>query len=74
MEAVPYRECLPTVAPFDALVGRSIGTGWRRVINEAMGGALGCTHLRELLGAMGHGSSANNQRGAVAQTTRKRRS
>lgn len=51
--AAPYADC-STVAPsFQALVGKSVARGWRHSVNEALSGALGCTHLRELLLAMG---------------------
>jgi len=31
------------------LVGATLGRGWRRAIEHALGGTLGCAHLRELL-------------------------
>jgi hypothetical protein len=33
----------------NALIGARIGKGWRKTINEHLGGIKGCTHLRELL-------------------------
>jgi hypothetical protein len=49
MPAVPYPTC-PGVRPnYDRLVGACIGSGWRRSVNEAVGGIQGCTHVRELL-------------------------
>jgi len=31
------------------LKGQRMGPGWRKVINEHIGGTEGCTHLREML-------------------------
>ncbi len=43
-----------TVAPaFQKLVGASLTQGWRKAVSEAVGGQLGCTHLKELLGPVG---------------------
>ena len=53
MPVTPFDECQGAKPPVDKLVGASIGSGWRKVINEAMGRELGCTHLRELLFGMG---------------------
>ena len=48
----PYRMC-PTAAPnFTRLVGMKIKAGFLREANHAVGGAVGCTHLRELLQQM----------------------
>lgn len=52
MPNTPFTECQPAALPMDGLVGVSIGRGWRRAIEAAMGGVAGCTHLRELLSAM----------------------
>lgn len=49
MPATPFAECQQARAPFSRLIGRTLGRGWRRAIDEAMGGIQGCTHLRELL-------------------------
>lgn len=43
------REAAPSMAKLE---GVRIGLGWRREINKRVGGTLGCTHLRELLGPM----------------------
>ncbi|WP_414708625.1 DUF2889 domain-containing protein [Ramlibacter sp.] len=32
-----------------AMVGVRMGPGWRQALEKALGGAKGCTHLRELL-------------------------
>lgn len=51
-EHAPYGIC-PEAAPgMEKLKGIRIGAGWRREINKRVGGTLGCTHLRELLGPM----------------------
>jgi hypothetical protein len=53
MDATPYRIC-PGVAPnFSALAGLRIEGGFIRRAMERVGGAAGCTHLRELLQQMG---------------------
>ena len=31
------------------LIGHTLGRGWRKTIDEALGGTRGCAHLRELL-------------------------
>jgi len=48
MANAPFGECQGATPPLQRLVGARIGAGWRRVINEAMGGIRGCSHLREL--------------------------
>lgn len=53
MLSTPFGECSTAAAPVERLVGASIGKGWRRTIDEAMGGVGGCTHLRELISALG---------------------
>jgi hypothetical protein len=59
----PFHEC-PGAAPgVAALTGASMGKGWRAAISERLGGTLGCTHVRELLNAMG--SAAAQSMGAV---------
>lgn len=48
----PYALC-PGAAPnFARLAGLRIGPGFNRAVNERVGGVLGCTHLREVLGQM----------------------
>jgi hypothetical protein len=45
----PFTMC-PNVTPnFEKLVGLRIGLGWRKAVNERVGGALGCTHIVDLL-------------------------
>ncbi|MBI3708189.1 MAG: DUF2889 domain-containing protein [Proteobacteria bacterium] len=49
----PFQLC-PDITPrFAALVGLTIGSGWRRQIRERLGGVHGCTHLVDLLGPLG---------------------
>lgn len=51
-EHTPYAIC-PQAAPnFARLAGLTIGPGFNRSVAERVGGVLGCTHLRELLGQM----------------------
>lgn len=52
MPSVPFETCPSVMPAHQGLVGAQIGKGWRRVVNENVGGVLGCTHLRELLMAM----------------------
>lgn len=48
--AAPFAECQQaTGAPMQKLVGLTMGRGWRKAINDAIGGVGGCTHLRELV-------------------------
>jgi hypothetical protein len=48
----PYAIC-PQAAPnFSRLAGVTIGPGFNRAVKERVGGALGCTHLREVLAQM----------------------
>ena len=46
----PFQECqAPAGEPMQKLVGLTMGPGWRRMIEGAIGGVAGCTHLRELV-------------------------
>lgn len=49
MPATPYGTCQTAAPAFQKLVGARIGAGWRRAVNSAVGGTVGCTHVRELL-------------------------
>jgi len=51
-EHAPYAICPAAAPPMNRIKGLRIGPGWHREINRRVGGALGCTHLRELLGPM----------------------
>lgn len=49
MESSPYPDCLKAPARFKDLIGASVGPGWRKRVQAAVGGTAGCTHARELL-------------------------
>jgi hypothetical protein len=49
MPATPYTTCGTAMPAYQGLVGKQIGAGWRKAVNEAVGGVQGCTHVRELL-------------------------
>lgn len=49
----PYPACSEAVSAFAPLIGLTIGPGWKKRIKEQVGGAAGCVHLSELLGAIG---------------------
>lgn len=49
MAAHPYEACLGAPPSFQALVGKSVGPGWRKTVQACVGGVNGCTHVRELL-------------------------
>ena len=47
---VPSRECFKaTGEPMRKLIGLTMGPGWRKAIDGAIGGVAGCTHMRELV-------------------------
>jgi hypothetical protein len=47
---VPFVEChQATGEPMRKLIGLTMGPGWRKAIEGAIGGVGGCTHLRELV-------------------------
>lgn len=47
---VPSQECFKaTGEPMRKLIGLTIGPGWRKAIDGAIGGVAGCTHMRELV-------------------------
>lgn len=49
-DATPFGECQKAAdAPMRKLVGLTMGPGWRKKIEGAIGGVAGCTHLRELV-------------------------
>ncbi|MEX2130090.1 MAG: DUF2889 domain-containing protein [Pseudohongiellaceae bacterium] len=48
-ESSPFEMC-PNIAPnYKALIGITMGAGWRKAIRQKVGGTDGCTHLTELL-------------------------
>jgi Protein of unknown function (DUF2889) len=49
MAVAPFAECQQAQPPMRRMIGRTLGRGWRKAIEEALGGTQGCTHLRELL-------------------------
>ncbi len=46
---VPYVPCESALPAYQALIGKKIGKGWRRAVQDSVGGVKGCTHLCELL-------------------------
>jgi hypothetical protein len=52
MNAYPNATCPMAVDPMRGLIGVRIGAGWQQDVRKHIGGALGCTHLRELLAPM----------------------
>jgi len=49
MAAAPFPECQQAKPPMTRLIGHTLGRGWRKAIEHALGGTQGCAHLRELL-------------------------
>jgi hypothetical protein len=49
MPAAPFPECQQAKPPMSRLIGCTLGRGWRKAIEHALGGTQGCAHLRELL-------------------------
>jgi hypothetical protein len=49
MDDIPHGDCPLALPPMDALVGARLSAGWRRTIEEKLGGTAGCAHVRELL-------------------------
>ena len=47
--SAPYDACFGVARHYAGLVGERIGPGWRRAVQQCVGGTRGCTHLRELL-------------------------
>jgi hypothetical protein len=52
-DATPFDICPEAVASLAAVKGLKIGPGWTMTIKRRLGGAEGCTHLVEMLAAMG---------------------
>jgi len=52
-DATPYEVCPEAAASLQAVVGLKIGSGWTYTIKRRLVGAAGCTHLAEMLIAMG---------------------
>jgi hypothetical protein len=49
MPSTPYPTCADARAAFRGLIGVAIGAGWRKAVQQCVGGNRGCTHVRELL-------------------------
>jgi hypothetical protein len=49
MDHIPHATCEQAPASMHQLKGCRIGKGWRKQIDEKVGGIDGCTHLREML-------------------------
>jgi hypothetical protein len=49
MLSTPFVFCREVEDSLQAMVGVRMGQGWRRAVNERLGGVRSCTHLRELL-------------------------
>jgi hypothetical protein len=49
MPYTPFPVCGLAADPMRAMIGVTIGRGWRKTIEQTLGGVKGCTHLRDLL-------------------------
>lgn len=49
MDGTPHGNCSQAENSLQKLVGARVGGGWRKIIEQRVGGVQGCTHLRELL-------------------------
>ncbi|MDO5626105.1 MAG: DUF2889 domain-containing protein [Pseudomonadota bacterium] len=49
MDHVPHGPCPKALAPMQRMVGSCLARGWRKSIEQHLGGIAGCAHLRELL-------------------------
>ena len=49
MDHVPHGPCPQAMAPMQRMVGSRLNRGWRKAIEQHLGGIQGCAHLRELL-------------------------
>ena len=49
MSSAPFPECQQAKPPMERMIGCTLGRGWRKAIENALGGTQGCAHLRELL-------------------------
>src|SRR6188472_3907500 len=48
-DSTPFDVCREAVAPMRAIIGERIRGGWSMMVKAKLGGAVGCTHLMELL-------------------------
>ena len=49
LDRIPHVECSGATANMHKLKGLRMGPGWRKLLQEHLGGAAGCTHMREML-------------------------
>jgi hypothetical protein len=49
MDGIPHGNCIEAESSLQKMVGVQVGGGWRKNIEQRIGGIQGCTHLRELL-------------------------
>ncbi len=52
MDAFPLHDCPRARAALQTMVGCSMTSGWRKAVQDNLGGVASCTHLRELLNNM----------------------
>jgi hypothetical protein len=77
--AAPTPWCAHINASYAKLVGVAIGSGYMKEVKARLGGALGCTHLTELLGPMATTAFQtimglrNDAPASLAETARDRR-
>lgn len=48
-DSTPFDACREAVAPMRVIIGERIKGGWTNMVKAKLGGAVGCTHLMELL-------------------------
>ncbi len=48
-DAAPHASCFSVAPAYQTLIGANLGRGFRRAVEQAVGGTKGCTHLKELL-------------------------
>ena len=75
----PYRICPKGADNIKGLIGLTIGPGWKRKVQQAIGGPKGCTHITELMGPMAttafqtlYGEKAKAKREAGKETAHAR--
>lgn len=49
MDNHPLAHCPEATRAMQRMVGCSMARGWRKAINDKLGGVAGCTHMRELI-------------------------
>lgn len=52
-EVTPYPVCTSAAESLAALLGTDMSRGWSKTVRECTGGSRGCTHMREVLLALG---------------------